>query len=70
MWIHARLQSARVGQSRCPFLLVTVTYLLDYSQNQRRAQTLQHRAHSEVFKRGQRRARTGRVEEEEAISQQ
>src|SRR5580704_12264197 len=69
MRIHARLQGARLGRSRCPGLLVTVTDLLNDSQNQRRAQTLQHRGHADLLEPAQYRGRM-RSEEEQATPQQ
>src|SRR5580700_6013971 len=70
MWIHARLQGARLGQSHCPCLLIAVTYLLDDSQNQRRAQTLQHRGHSDLLDPLQCRGRMRSQKEDQAIPQQ
>src|SRR4029077_82023 len=70
MWIHARLQGARLGQSHCPCLLIAVTYLLNDSQNQRRAQTLQHRSRSNLLDPLRCRGRTRSEEEDQAIPQQ
>jgi hypothetical protein len=69
MRIHARLQGTRLGRSRCPGLLVTVTHLLNDSQNQGRAQTLQPSGQADLLEPVKWRGRM-RSEEEEATPQQ
>jgi len=65
-----RLQSADLGRSGCSGLLVTVTYLLDDSQNQRRAQTLHHSRHSDLLEAVRCHARIRSVEGNEATPEQ
>src|SRR5262249_58031198 len=70
MWIHARLEGARLGQSRCPCLLVAVTYLFDDCQNQSGTQSLQHRGRSDLLEPVQCCGRIRSKEEDQATPQQ
>jgi hypothetical protein len=51
MGIHARLQSANFGSGRDSSLFIVVTYLLNYCQNQGRAQPLQNRRYPNLLER-------------------